>query len=750
MLGTVGDPQGERCSPWILAIGTLFLRISLFADVAAGDPVQICVQEQLPLPTWPGDSAEASQRAWPFGLQPGGLQCLPQAPTGELGRCDDELMVWVLKEFVDVVITPLSLSPDNNASTSEAACKEHAYASPSVELWQWRPKSGCYTNEQAGEAFPYPLQSSHLVEASSVNEQGAVGQFIQHYCPYSATAVPVIPAHQFRYVSSTQVALPNGQLIDSSSGNASLIAKLLVWEKPLGSRVQNAEALASLSLGLQVVTVFCPVDGWLVRLEVEEGNTVSLGKVIAVIDTISDSVGGSEAPGEVCPELDEDLEHVTVVASESVSFTRFVVAPEDCVDKDETIAMATRVSVNGVEDGNISAPEAGCISVLSNLTEGSELPAGCNVATLRVTLPEGVEGVGLDITEPVMFLDFLVSEGDYVEENGTMAIYSFFNTSNGSNEATQRRLRSLDLESGGGALKAPYYAHIEDERSFHRGDTIRPGQHVMYIKRAKKGDFWLLWIILLLLLLLFFCCLALLCLQRSQDEDKPVEEAEPLVEAEAPPPEQSEPPTPVQSRQEVPPPPPPLPLGPFPVAPTPAPPVERRPPNLKIIFEDDDGQTHEKRFEYHPLGIEFSRRAPIKVSGFKDHSYARQQGVQIGWTIVQIGNHDVHRDHSFEHVDGLLIDGLRDLPVFPVDLVFELPDGTLTEPYRATRHVLGIQWVRHAPIKIDIVKPNSQAEALGIEAGWRIARIGEYDVSHDHSVQHVEKLLYEALQHLPP
>mmetsp|Transcript_28356 Transcript_28356/g.65719 ORF Transcript_28356/g.65719 Transcript_28356/m.65719 type:complete len:750 (+) Transcript_28356:81-2330(+) len=738
-----------RLSPVLAA---LMLTVASRPHAVSGNAVQLCIHEQIPAATWPAETAEDSQEAWPFGLQPAGNQCLPASPTGEGGSCARGIEVWVLKQFNGVILKPLSLSSADGVSDSAEACKGHAYATPAVEFWQWRPESGCFTNEGSSATFPYPLTTADLEEPSEGEGAGIFGEFIQHYCPYNDTAIPVILGHQFRYVSGSQVRLPSGQPLDTNDSRSPFAPKLLKWEVPLGSEVTAGEMLATVSLDNQVVTIMAPVDGWLVKLNIEPDEEFSLSRVVAEINVVSNTAEGAPAPASTteppeCPDLRPDLEHEGVPASTAGVFLKFTAAEGDCVEEGDAIAVVTTEAGEGVK---IGAPSKGCLSALADLKKGASLSSSCPIALLKVPLPAGVEGLSFDNDEPVTFLEFLVEEGDDVDENATLA-----RSGNNSGASTERRLRAISASGSGGKLIAPYDCHIEDIVDIRKGESVKPGQKVMYISKAKKYDGPPFPLILLLLLLL--CCICLFCCCRSSDEEKPPEdprdEAQPLV----PPPVVSQPPPPPaqQPAQQparaapapAPPPPPPPAAAAAPHQATPA--AEPPKPQLKMVFEDPAGQTHEKRFEYHPLGIQFSQRAPITVSGFKDHSYARTQGVQKGWKIVGIGQHDVHKDHSYEHVDRLLLDSLKTLPPWPIGLVFERPDGSFTEPLLITRHTIGIQWQRHAPVKIEKVFTGSQAEALGIRPGWRIARISEHDVSHDHSISHVEKLLKESLQHLP-
>lgn len=86
---------------------------------------------------------------------------------------------------------------------------------------------------------------------------------------------------------------------------------------------------------------------------------------------------------------------------------------------------------------------------------------------------------------------------------------------------------------------------------------------------------------------------------------------------------------------------------------------------LRVDFLTSHGDVETRYFEKQPLGLIFSRKAPIVIEQFKPLSYGRSVGVEVDWTIVRIGDVDVTDDHNFRNVDGLLMDGLSRLDTIP-------------------------------------------------------------------------------------
>lgn len=130
-----------------------------------------------------------------------------------------------------------------------------------------------------------------------------------------------------------------------------------------------------------------------------------------------------------------------------------------------------------------------------------------------------------------------------------------------------------------------------------------------------------------------------------------------------------------------------------------------------------------------PFGIVFSTTAPVRVNKLRQGSHGEQLGIQPGWVVKEIAGRDMSHS-SAEQVLSALQRGaekLLDSSHF-VDLVF-IADGQeklMTVP----RHQFGISLAQTEPITVDEVKIDSQAEKLGVQAGWTIQAIAGQDVSN--------------------
>mmetsp|Transcript_8237 Transcript_8237/g.19370 ORF Transcript_8237/g.19370 Transcript_8237/m.19370 type:complete len:469 (-) Transcript_8237:38-1444(-) len=171
-----------------------------------------------------------------------------------------------------------------------------------------------------------------------------------------------------------------------------------------------------------------------------------------------------------------------------------------------------------------------------------------------------------------------------------------------------------------------------------------------------------------------------------------------------------------------------------------------------LKFATQPGLMAEKvviRCEYRPLGIIFPRKLPVTVSGFHHNSYAKSLGVHPGWTLTKIADMDVSRadSMSFEHVEGVLLDALSDLPVWPLRIICENEEGR-TVPIQLNYKPLGISFIKKTPIVVDEFAFNSYAYEAGIQAGWRILAIGDEDV-RDERYEIAEQVLMDSLASLP-
>lgn len=83
---------------------------------------------------------------------------------------------------------------------------------------------------------------------------------------------------------------------------------------------------------------------------------------------------------------------------------------------------------------------------------------------------------------------------------------------------------------------------------------------------------------------------------------------------------------------------------------------------LKIDFEQGGGEVKTIYFREGPLGMEFFNGLPIVIDEFKRGGTAKEMGVELGWTLLRIGDVDLSTDVDFEQACKYLSDAVAQLP----------------------------------------------------------------------------------------
>jgi len=176
-----------------------------------------------------------------------------------------------------------------------------------------------------------------------------------------------------------------------------------------------------------------------------------------------------------------------------------------------------------------------------------------------------------------------------------------------------------------------------------------------------------------------------------------------------------------------------------------------------IDFTSGD-RVHTVYPKYRPLGIKHGFTAPIVVNGFTVNSYAKRDlGVNIGWKLVRIGNKDLNDNLRFGEVNDLLSDFVKNFPVYPLTLEFvEEARGrkaSSSQPpppqsFRFSDRPIGIDFSMRAPFKVTNVHEDSPAHQQGIEVGWQLTKIGNWEVENAVSAREVLTNFNEGVQAL--
>jgi len=142
------------------------------------------------------------------------------------------------------------------------------------------------------------------------------------------------------------------------------------------------------------------------------------------------------------------------------------------------------------------------------------------------------------------------------------------------------------------------------------------------------------------------------------------------------------------------------------------PPQEEAPQGVPLYFD-----FRPYYFKYHPIGIKFYTKAPIKIEKFIFNSYGRHLGLQEGQRLTKIKDTDVRADQNYSHVDRMLLDAIKDLPFWPLRIDFKTQTGDIRTFYFEERP-LGILFTQHLPIKVEKFKPYSLAQRKQVQVGW--------------------------------
>jgi hypothetical protein len=146
---------------------------------------------------------------------------------------------------------------------------------------------------------------------------------------------------------------------------------------------------------------------------------------------------------------------------------------------------------------------------------------------------------------------------------------------------------------------------------------------------------------------------------------------------------------------------------------------------LRIDF-DTGSDTVTKYFKHKPLGAVFHPRSPFLIESFCFNSYASEEGVEAGWSIISVGDTAIEADTHRWCLDKLLEKSLEPLPCWPLTVEFKTKAGMKTVSF--SKQPLGMLFPREVPIEIKGFAPESHARGVGVQEGWIISKIGNVSV----------------------
>lgn len=149
------------------------------------------------------------------------------------------------------------------------------------------------------------------------------------------------------------------ELIMPKLGESVMEATILSWEKQVGDSIELDENVLTIATDKVDTEVPSPVEGTLVEILYAEGDTVEIGKAIAIIETEgTDGVQASPAIQEQTPAQEEKAPAPQVAATSTpqaqtaqVEATRFYSPLVKSIAKEEGISMGELESIQGSGEG---------------------------------------------------------------------------------------------------------------------------------------------------------------------------------------------------------------------------------------------------------------------------------------------------------------------------------------------------------------------------------------------------------------
>jgi len=109
------------------------------------------------------------------------------------------------------------------------------------------------------------------------------------------------------------------ELIMPKMGESIMEATILKWLKEVGDTIEAEESVLEIATDKVDSEVPSPVDGVLSKILFEEGDTVEVGKAIALIETATSAKSSNESSSDSQQEVNSvDLPQVSVLQTETV------------------------------------------------------------------------------------------------------------------------------------------------------------------------------------------------------------------------------------------------------------------------------------------------------------------------------------------------------------------------------------------------------------------------------------------------
>mmetsp|Transcript_91653 Transcript_91653/g.285664 ORF Transcript_91653/g.285664 Transcript_91653/m.285664 type:complete len:1020 (-) Transcript_91653:377-3436(-) len=435
--------------------------------------------------------------------------------------------------------------------------------------------------------------------------------------------------------------------------------------------------------------------GMLLKKLLKDSSIATIGRLPAL--NTSSSVKGSYAP-----------------IHGTWTFKEWKVNIGDDVKSEQTVAVLEHRHSRALR--NVTARRSGTvIARMDQLQVGDSVEASTKdedlVTVGKIEPPKiGFRKQGVSAQMDDVFKEWKIKKGQRVHTGDTIAVVTRGTPKDGSGG---RRLSGpSDVR-----IPSPGTGTVDWVADLKPGESIRNQSVGPTIARLDLGLPW--WLALLAALLALCCCFC--CLYRVMRKPKPV--YKPM-----PPAETTPEPQPAPALPQSPPP---------------------KPEGLRLDF-NDNGAIRTVYAMYRPLGVKHNYMAPIIAHDFTINSYAKQElGVKDSWKLTRIADEELNEDSNFDRVNSKLSSYMKDFPLWPLPLEFRKSvDGSNTHVIKFVERPIGLEFSNVAPIQVGKIYPDSPAARQGVEVGWFLTRIGDFDVHENHNFREVMKYFKEGVQPL--
>jgi hypothetical protein len=148
---------------------------------------------------------------------------------------------------------------------------------------------------------------------------------------------------------------------------------------------------------------------------------------------------------------------------------------------------------------------------------------------------------------------------------------------------------------------------------------------------------------------------------------------------------------------------------------------------------------------HRPLG--FTCDEYHRVQEFPFNSYAKDEGIVPGWKVSKVGHETVGMTTGHHQVNEWLHSQSADLPPWPLRIDFH-DEHSDVKTLWFERADIGIDWSESLPMRVRKFEDRSLAKNMGVQQNWTVVQIGDEDIRHQTSLQHVKQLLEDGFAHL--